>query len=236
MMKKERRNYYRLLHVQPEAPSAIITASYRGLMTKLRCHPDLGGNHETAALINQAYTVLKDPEKRKAYDRTLNGAPRQERSEHQPSPAQSDASTRRHWNRSCPFCADPVPRIVSVLTRCNRCDSPLAPIANRLSGKRELLGQRFSPRVSKADTATLYPGWGRPSVSARLRDLSPTGISVFAGTTLAPGVIVRVVAPSYDFLASVVQVRPRDRIQIIHARLVTAWFAKKSAVFVSMSV
>ena len=41
-MKNERRSLYRVLHVQPEAPAAIIAAAYRCLMTKLRHHPDLG--------------------------------------------------------------------------------------------------------------------------------------------------------------------------------------------------
>ena len=62
----ERRNYYRILHVQPDAPTEIITASYRSLMTTLRMHPDRGGDHETAAVINQAYDVLSDPAKRRA--------------------------------------------------------------------------------------------------------------------------------------------------------------------------
>ena len=51
-MKKNRRNYYRVLHVQPDAPIEVIKASYRALMGPLRHHPDLGGDHETAALIN----------------------------------------------------------------------------------------------------------------------------------------------------------------------------------------
>src|SRR5665213_1240253 len=40
-----RRNYYRILHVQPEAPSQVITASYRTLMSKLRLHPDFRGRY-----------------------------------------------------------------------------------------------------------------------------------------------------------------------------------------------
>ena len=68
-----RRNYYRILHVQPEAPLEIIKASYRGLMTKLKAHPDLGGDHDAAVLINQAYAVLSNPEKRRRYDLDRQG-------------------------------------------------------------------------------------------------------------------------------------------------------------------
>ena len=63
---ENRRNLYRILHVQPDAPEEIIRSSYRTLMTKLRRHPDLGGDHFTATLINEAYAVLSDPEKRAA--------------------------------------------------------------------------------------------------------------------------------------------------------------------------
>ena len=66
-----RRNHYRLLHVQPEAPVEVIKASYRTLMSRLRMHPDLGGSHEEAALINEAYAVLCDPALRADYDRQL---------------------------------------------------------------------------------------------------------------------------------------------------------------------
>ncbi|MCC7483692.1 MAG: DnaJ domain-containing protein [Burkholderiales bacterium] len=69
-----RRNYYRVLHVQPEAPAEIVRASYRSLMTKLRHHPDRGGDHESAALLNEAYAVLSDPDRRRRYDETLTRA------------------------------------------------------------------------------------------------------------------------------------------------------------------
>ena len=66
-----RRNYYRVLHVQPEAPVEVIKASYRTLMTQLKVHPDLGGSHAQAAMINEAWAVLGDAERRAAYDRLL---------------------------------------------------------------------------------------------------------------------------------------------------------------------
>ena len=68
---KNKRNYYRILHVQPDAPGEIIKSSYRTLMHRLRHHPDLGGDHGSAAIINEAYRVISDPRKRAEYDRTL---------------------------------------------------------------------------------------------------------------------------------------------------------------------
>ena len=66
-----RRNYYRILHVQPDAPVELIKASYRTLMHKLKHHPDLGGDHETAVAINAAHETLTDTNKRLAYDKKL---------------------------------------------------------------------------------------------------------------------------------------------------------------------
>ena len=65
---RNRRNFYRVLQVQPDAPYEIIKASYRTLMQKLKAHPDLGGDEWNAAVINEAYAVLSDAEKRKKYD------------------------------------------------------------------------------------------------------------------------------------------------------------------------
>ena len=68
---EERRNYYRILEVQPDAPFEVIRHNYMLLLHKLRLHPDLGGRHRDAALINHAFDILSDPEKRAAYDRKL---------------------------------------------------------------------------------------------------------------------------------------------------------------------
>src|SRR6188508_3891940 len=65
------RNYYKILHVQPDAPDQVIKASYRTMMQRLRMHPDLGGDHLTAALINEAFRTIGDPARRALYDRWL---------------------------------------------------------------------------------------------------------------------------------------------------------------------
>lgn len=67
----ERRNYYRVLNVQPDAPLEIIKSNYRTLLQKLRLHPDLGGKNWNASIINEAYNILRHSEKRAAYDKKL---------------------------------------------------------------------------------------------------------------------------------------------------------------------
>lgn len=66
-----RRNFYRILRVQPDASFDVIQQSYRSLMQKLRLHPDLGGEERNARIINQAYAILRNPELRAAYDTEL---------------------------------------------------------------------------------------------------------------------------------------------------------------------
>lgn len=68
---QNKRNYYRILHVQPDAPTEIIRMSYLTLMQRMKMHPDLGGDHTQAALINEAFATLMDPDRRALYDRML---------------------------------------------------------------------------------------------------------------------------------------------------------------------
>ena len=68
---KNRRNYYRLLQVQADAPPEVIRSSYRTLMRELKQHPDLGGSTFNASLLNEAYAVLSDANRRASYDREL---------------------------------------------------------------------------------------------------------------------------------------------------------------------
>ncbi len=92
-----RRNYYRILHVQPDAAAEVIEASYRALM---RClHPDRGGSSWQAALLNEARAVLTDPVRRAAYDQELRYDIRAWRKDHSES---SDWEKNRsdHHNRA----------------------------------------------------------------------------------------------------------------------------------------
>jgi len=73
-------NYYRTLQVDPAAESEVIQAAYRRLAQLY--HPDV--NHAPDAEqrmreINEAWEVLRDPEKRRAYDAYLaqESAPRE---------------------------------------------------------------------------------------------------------------------------------------------------------------
>jgi len=85
-----RRNFYRLLHVQPEAPAEVIRSSFRALMKDCRQHPDFGGSNADAAILIEAYETLIDPGRRAEYDReTKKSFSRNTRSEDRKPPAAS---------------------------------------------------------------------------------------------------------------------------------------------------
>ena len=67
----ERRNFYRILHVQPDASMTVIRESYRILMHKLKIHPGLSDSNWNVSLLDTAYNTLRDPLKRTAYDHEL---------------------------------------------------------------------------------------------------------------------------------------------------------------------
>ncbi len=63
------RDYYKILQVDPSAESEVITGAYRRLAAKY--HPDVYKGpdaNQRMQIINEAYSVLNDPEKRKKYD------------------------------------------------------------------------------------------------------------------------------------------------------------------------
>ena len=67
-----RKDHYAILGVTPASEDVVIRAAYHALMR--RYHPDADPSAEAAErsrAINEAYAVLRDPEKRARYDATL---------------------------------------------------------------------------------------------------------------------------------------------------------------------
>ena len=240
-MAEERRNLYRILHVQPEAPLEVIRASYRTLMSTLRSHPDLGGDPEAAARINAAYAVLTDPERRRAYDRSLSATPAPDKPAKAGPAARAAASAAlpvaasdpAAWlaDRACPMCRHPLPVALHLDTRCPGCDSPLfrRPAVDR----GELFGRRRSPRNARAMPATLrLPG--RPGdQAARLRDLSLSGLCVLSPVPAAERSALRVMTATFDAVAVVVGCRRQSDGWLLHGELLTLQLLRSQGVFVS---
>jgi curved DNA-binding protein CbpA len=244
-MTVERRNLYRILHVQPEAPAEVIKASYRALMSAARMHPDLGGDHAKAAALNDAYAVLSDPERRRAYDLARRKAAVQasagtaavQRPPAARAPAARSAPVAPAFDpcqwlarRQCPFCQAGLPAFPmhtpAPIARCACCDSPLAPAPSAAARRPELIGRRGHERFARDQIVTLrLPGEAQPR-SARLRDLSVNGLAFMAELPVPKGLALRVTADHFDTVALVVGCRRAGTLHSVHAQLLTLHFER----------
>lgn len=202
-MARERRNHYRVLCLQPEAPAELVRGAYLALVARVRSQPDRGGRAERLARLDAAFAVLSDPAKRAAYDRTLErgGVVVDE-------PA-------------CPFCGHAAPLQLQRDTRCAACDAPLFPAPDPARhGGSEAAGRRRGERFERPMTVGIgLPG--ADEVPARLRDLSLGGLSFHFDRRLPAGSVLRVRAPGFDALAEVAASRATLAGATVHARLLT---------------
>jgi len=243
---KKNLDYYAILRVRPDASPDEIKSSYRKLMVTMRKHPDLGGDHETAALINEAYQVLGDEEKRENYAREAFLRQAEESGNSTPSakrqlgsggktPVSPFASAHRPSFRRCPLCGAMSIQYVGPETRCQSCFSPLSPPPTvEQLGREADGGRRLTFRASKSNPGTIYPP-GRPlGLAVSMRDLSLSGMSFYSEIPLEAGQVLQFRDATLEAVISVVSCRKRDEHSYsIHARLLTAAFHIKDGVFVS---
>ena len=64
-------DYYNILDIEPTATDEVIKSAFKK-KAKLT-HPDAGGNEDDFKKINEAYAILKDPQKRAEYDHFRSG-------------------------------------------------------------------------------------------------------------------------------------------------------------------
>lgn len=211
---KNRRNYYRILHVQPDAPLEIIKSCYRALLFKLKKHPDLGGNHWESALLNEAKDVLFDPGKRAAYDRNFL-----QKHSRGSQPSGSDSLQKRYlpainrannvfsrgvFSHTCSFCNEREHHSTPLApeSRCPCCRSPLFPVRKI---KRPEIAKRAFQRIAQNFVITYFTEW--PSLTTyhgQTSQLSPTGMQFFSDQYLQPGQIIKIHSRHVEAVARVV--------------------------------
>lgn len=91
----QQRDYYQLLQVSPKADPAIIKAAYYTQLRVLKKHPDLGGSHDEALVLNEAYEILSDPNRRRDYDKQFYKGLISMASAPQPNPFVPENEARR---------------------------------------------------------------------------------------------------------------------------------------------
>jgi hypothetical protein len=213
---KNRRNYYRVLQVQPDAAADVVKASYRTLMQKLKFHPDLGGDEANAALINEAYAVLCDPQRRAQYD-AAREARRMGMGPLGRTPGRAPASPR-HPPPAPAWACQPLvcvlchtPGSVTALSvgprRCHACDSPLTPVAAAGNAARR---ERAVPRIERH--APLRYARAVPlgvTGNGLLEDLSSHGLRFVTDRVLADRELLRIECDLLGAVARVVSCRAR---------------------------
>jgi len=241
-----RRNYYRILHVQPDSHREIIKASYRTLMQKLKQHPDLGGDNWNASILNEAYSILTNSKKRAAYDKTLKNkyqTTRSNKSNHEPGrekqKQQKTSNTHRykHDNSRCPFCRTPVPVrfCYGQAGNCSYCDSTLTPVVKlKITGKSRRALQRTSHHAPiqyycDANDTTANTG--------TTMDLSPYGMQLLTSRQLDDNQIISIVSPALSAVARVSYCRPDKgrRGYNVGVEFLTLIFHKRRGTFLSES-
>jgi len=192
-------DYYSILKVPPDASPEVIKASYRRLMVTLKMHPDLGGDHEIAAQINEAYAVLGDKARRLAYARSYlmrrlrTAQAASSAKEHRssanasarPGAAQAANFAKAPPDRYCPLCRLAMPQSIGPETRCERCRSPLCPAPQPGDYGHELFGRRASARTAKTHRAKITPGGQSQGITVKRPALSLNGICFFSEIAIA---------------------------------------------------
>ena len=135
--------------------------------------------------------------------------------------------------RRCALCQHPVVLTAQADARCPACHSPLAALPGHDHATHGMPGRRAAVRRDQSHVALMHIGWPSPPLPVRWRDLSLTGLSFYTTLALPPGQRLRLIDSALDGVAEVVRSRPQGRVQVVHARLLTALLLQATGVFVS---
>lgn len=227
---KNKRNYYRILHVQMDAPESVIKSAYRTMMQTLCLHPDLGGDDWNASLLNEAREVLLNPVQRAQYDKKLLATGNSSLSQRVDSSLENSAGgipNRSYGSHdsinssdpaqflelptatdSCAFCHSPVlwkpqqPHSYSIPYRCTRCDSPLGKVDDYSDQLSN--DQRRINRSYFEFCARIWLEWPLDSgYEASVCDWSTHGCGIEVNAVIHNNQIVRIQAPGFDAISTV---------------------------------
>jgi DnaJ-like protein/PilZ domain-containing protein len=183
------RDYYQVLLVVPDAPPAMIEASYRTLKQRLRAKP---GSVAAEALLDEAYRVLSNPEQRAAYDLERDVALSERETADFAATAVLDPDAARYAAHRCLFCGTEhgLDHTLERGDDCRECASPLYPAERH---RLEYSGQRMLRRIPSRRAIDLYVSWPQAAAyQAEMRDISLNGMQFAVGAPLQANQIVKI--------------------------------------------
>jgi curved DNA-binding protein CbpA len=224
---KNRRNYYRILQVQPDAPTEIIRASYRTLMRELKQHPDLGGSTWDASVLNEAYETLSDPARRAAYDEELFIR----------YTKQTGAYTRQPITPVfCPICKRPLSRKARPGELCLTCQTPLQ------SDEPDAVPQgrvRSIERIKKSDPINYYSTWPGKAEQGRMIDFSPKGMRFICRENLVRETVLKISCSLFEASGTVTnsseEIQDGKKCYAVGVCFIAVRFADSRGTFLSTS-
>ncbi|GJL74165.1 PilZ domain-containing protein [Nitrosomonas sp.] len=236
--RKNRRNYYRILQVQPDAPVAVIIASYHAL-TK---YP-----YQDLDLLDDAYSVIVNPVVRSRYDALLAGnllSPPKNLlpvNEHANDfkPVVSDevalysglnAATTQHY---CIFCHTPYTEQLSLYQNdiCLECASPLPVAINEPVEQTH----RALMRISVQGEFKFYLFWPDVSYDGIFQDLSPIGMRFLTDALLDVYDVLKIDAPNFQAVVEVVHKQSEEAHTSVGVRFLTIKFEQERGNFLTVS-
>lgn len=234
-----RRNYYRILQIQPDASMAIIIASYSVLLK----YP-----LQDIDLLQEAFAVLANPVIRMRYDMLLGGKKATESTELIPlnyyggSVPETEMPTQAvqlyaRYNpdkplQHCIFCYTPYSSQLTAYQhdQCLECSSPLPSDQHDA----ETPKHRLHRRIQAAGSIAIYLFWPESPYQGILQDISPKGTRFLTETQLDLKDIIKIDAPGFKAVAEIAHTQPIEGKTVsIGARFLTIKFAQERGNFIA---
>lgn len=255
------RNYYRILHIQSDSPTAIVHSSYRTLFDKKK-------NGLPRRLLEEAHAVLGNPLKRSLYDRLLHqyshadavdmmhrtfaeetsgtSKDKQDRAIKLASGQKKNADGKSASVHSlfqtyspvithyCAFCKTPHQYSKAQLAdvQCSECQSPLAPPSESFTN----LPRREMNRMAQAGRVSLWLDWPDNPVEAELLDISPTGLRAQHAHRTSTGQMVKIDAGSFKAVGEVSHSQQNGTTFLSGIRFIAVQFEKQRGQFIQTSI
>ncbi|SER06815.1 hypothetical protein SAMN05421690_100749 [Nitrosomonas sp. Nm51] len=239
MTQTNRRNYYRVLQIQPDAPAEIITGSYQALLH----YP-----YQNVDLLKEAHAVLANPAARLRYDAYLAGKWRYSEKTLMPVNKMKHGGHPDGIGHSVPSAADDSKKALSFCMFCHtayakqtgpyqqhaclECGSPL-PVTAEASFEQK---HRTNIRINMHGKFEYYLFWPDMPSKGIIQDLSPRGTRFFAETPLNLHDVIKIDAPNFRAVAEVIHQRRIQPFVSVGACFLTVKFEQERGSFLAVDI